>query len=305
VDAPPQIASWIQLIRRELAAIGARIAEVRTAIQGHSEAVRATGEGKQRQESAPDKPKEIRAIVSFDDKTVGDTKAERAEYNGIQKGIRNAAWAAFVAATIYAVISLGMWCEMRKTTKAEEGQLALLRDADRPWIDVNILVASPLTDDGKTVQIQFDIIPTNIGRSPTQNVYVDPQLVPARMGDDLTEIQKRACDSAPINSTLTSLHYVLFQGKNYIQPIGLEIPVEKLDALWGKVSPSVGRIDLIPIALVGCVDYTYRASIWHHQTAFAVDILTKEGGMPFKSMTPIPAAALMLRDHPTNGDYPN
>jgi hypothetical protein len=49
------------------------------------------------------------------------------------------------------------------------------------------------------------------------------------------------------------------------------------------------------------VDYTYESSDRHYQTAFAMAIPMKDGGMPLKSLTPLAPGSFILRAHPTSG----
>jgi len=185
-----------------------------------------------------------------------------------------------------------------------ERQLSLMRDADRPWIRVDVSINSPLTYENKGVHVGFDIIPRNVGRSPAQIVWISPKLTPAFMGDDLSEIQKRICEnSRPPHEGILS--YLLFAGDHYVQPTVLEVSDEDIKAHWGKLPLGVGPPDPIPLRLVGCVDYTYEPSPRHHQTGFAVDVLMKDGGLVLKSMTPLTPQDLILREHSFGGHFAN
>lgn len=285
-----------------LLSVRAWIRKIHRALPNHSESEHKTDELK-RNEEFPGQP--IRAVISFDDEKVRTTQTEAERQYANQKSIKYATWTAVIAACVYAFISFLQWHEMAKTTKAAQEQLALMRDADRPWIDMNIFVTSPLTYDSKTVRAEFTFVPTNIGRSPAGNIAINPMLKPAFMFDDLNEMQKHLCDIAATEVGMASLKYVLFPGHHYNQPVGLELSVEDINSHWGKLPPGVGPSDAIPIALVVCVDYTYESSNRHHQTAFAVDVLTKDGMLPLKSKTPITPSDLILRVHPTTGHYPN
>ena len=291
-------------LRVELKALRHAINELGTAIEKYSETIRTSKEDDRNKPSAT---QSVQAVVAFDDKTVRDAKTENDRQYRVQNSIRWAAWLAFVAATIYAFVAAKQLREMRKTTKAEQGQLALLRDADRPWIDIDISITSPLTYNGKVVQGSFTFVPTNIGRSPAENISINPILKPVFMFDNLQEVQKRLCDNAATESgSPFFLKYALFPGHHYNQPIGLEVSIEDINSHSGKLPPDLRAPDPIPIALVGCVDYTYELSDHHHQTAFAFNLVMKDGGAtPLKSKTPIPAGSLGLRTHPTKGDYPN
>jgi hypothetical protein len=185
-----------------------------------------------------------------------------------------------------------------------QAQLSLMRDADRPWIDLDVSIDSPLTYDNTGVRIGFNISPKNVGRSPAQNIWISPTLTPAFMGDDLSEIQKRICENArPSHEGLLS--YLLFPGNHYTQPVGLDLSATAISSHWGKLPPNMEPPDPIPLALVGCIDYTYEASSRHHQTGFALDVVMKGGLLPLKSKTPIASEDLVLRAHSFGGHFAN
>ena len=128
------------------------IREIQHTIKQCAESIHNAERGKKEEPyPPPDKPMEVRAVVSYDELTIRNSKADSDRSHATQESIKKATWAAFFAVAIYALVTLGMWCEMRKTTKAAQDQLSLMRDADRPWIDVDIFMTSPLTYDGKGV----------------------------------------------------------------------------------------------------------------------------------------------------------
>jgi hypothetical protein len=188
---------------------------------------------------------------------------------------------------------------------AMQAQLEVMRDADRPWVDVDILIASPLTYDGKAARIDFTFVVSDIGRSPAQNVSIIGMLTPAFFWDDLRQTQKRVCNDAATPIGMGSFRYVLFPGRPITQQTSIAISGNNLDSHIGKLPQGAGPVDLMPIALVGCVDYTYESSARHHQTAFTVDLLMKDRGLPLRSKTPIPSSDLMLSSHPISSHYPN
>ncbi len=195
--------------------------------------------------------------------------------------------------------------EVQKQAAAAQSQWEVMQDADRPWIDVDIAITSPLAFDGKAAGTAFTFTLSNIGLSPAQNISINPRLTFATLGDDLRKVQKQACDDAKSAYGMGSLRYILFQGQHYTQAVGLDIPAKEIDSHWGKMPPGAAVPDLIPLALVGCVDYTYQSSGHHHQTAFAFDLAMKDGGIPSKSNAPISPTDLILRAHPVSGHYPN
>jgi hypothetical protein len=79
-------------------------------------------------------PVKVDAVVSFDDKTVADTKTENDRTYTTQEGIRKATWTAVVAASIYALISAYQGCQMRKATVATEiAAKAAEKQVDLAW----------------------------------------------------------------------------------------------------------------------------------------------------------------------------
>ncbi|MBZ5679748.1 MAG: hypothetical protein LAO24_06560 [Acidobacteriia bacterium] len=209
--------------------------------------------------------------------------------------------ATFIAVAWYACITRSEWKEMRTQTETAQKQFEA---ADRPWVAVDIALAAPLTyNESNGLSAVFYFLPKNIGRSPAQNIWVDPLLVPAFMGDDVSEAEKRACDKAVKHDEL--LRYFLIPGQSYRQQIGLGMSNAEVNSHWNKFELSRGPIDLIPIVLVGCVDYTYEASTRHHQTGFAYDVLTKDGLVIAKSKTPLPPDSISFRAHPTGRFFAN
>jgi hypothetical protein len=190
-------------------------------------------------------------------------------------------------------------------------EVAIMRkqfeNADRPWIDVDVSISSPLIYDSGEVRVEFTFVPKNIGRSPAQNISIDPRLKPILMGDDLREIQRHLCENSAANDKNATLKYTLFPGDRYIQRMEIGMSIEDVNSRFSRTEfeRSLGPLDPIPIGLVGCVDYTYESSPRHHQTGFALDVLMKDGRLPLKSMTPLAPESLMLRLHPVGGHFAN
>jgi hypothetical protein len=96
------------------------IRKVHYALHKCAESIRRSEERKRNEEMPVNEPTEVRAVVSFDNKTVRDAETEHEEDRRIQRSIKNAAWCAFVAASIYALIAAYQGCEMRRATVATE-----------------------------------------------------------------------------------------------------------------------------------------------------------------------------------------
>jgi hypothetical protein len=124
------------------------------------------------------------------------------------------------------------------------------------------------------------------------------------MGEDLREKQKNICANRA-RSDDVSLRYMLFPDGHYDQRIGLQLSAGELDSQWSKFELGQGPIDLVPLTLVGCVDYTYQSSPRHHQTGFALDVRMKDGSSILKSKTPLPVESIILIEHPEGGHFAN
>ena len=76
-----------------------------------------------------DKPSQVRAVVSFDDKTIGDTQSEAKKDRDIQDSIKKAAWSAFVAACVYALVAAYQSCEFREANRTSRETLTAVQRA--------------------------------------------------------------------------------------------------------------------------------------------------------------------------------
>src|SRR5437879_3228545 len=94
-----------------------------TALHKCAESIRRGEETSQRPESTPNQPVEVRAVVSFSDNAIRDTKAENDRAHATQESIKKATRGAVVAASIYAFITLLMWCQMIKQNRIADAAL--------------------------------------------------------------------------------------------------------------------------------------------------------------------------------------
>jgi hypothetical protein len=197
-----------------------------------------------------------------------------------------------VAVAAYAIITAHMWSEMQTQTKTAQKQFEAM---DRPWVVADISFDGPVVyDNGVNLLLIFS--PKNVGRSPAQNVWMEPRLVPGFMDTDVSEEQKKLCDGASKHDERS--RYFLIPSATYRQPFGLSMSGADNDSLVPPLARSQGFATLINVVLIGCIDYTYESSTRHHQTVFAYDVLTKEGLIPAKKGSPFPIGSIILRDHP-------
>jgi hypothetical protein len=216
--------------------------------------------------------------------------------------------AGFFVLFVYAAFTIAMYFANRAAanaaTSAADTAAKQLELTSRPWVDLDVSIIAPITHDSNGLHIEFTFVPKNIGQSPAQNVSIAPRLVPGSMGTDLHEIQKRICDNRAAAKD-EPLSYVLFPQRSYKQQITMQITNSEIDSQWSKFELSQGPIDLAPVVLVGCVDYTYDSSSRHHQTGFAFDVLMRDGRILIKSKMPLDPDSVELMAHSFGGHFAN
>src|SRR5258708_8037712 len=95
----PQIVSLIRLLRRDLDAIGRQLKGIHRVLGNHEEMLRADSELERTKEHGPI---EVRALVRSDEESVRVEKANQERNHRTPISIKNAAWCALFAASIYA-----------------------------------------------------------------------------------------------------------------------------------------------------------------------------------------------------------
>ena len=152
--------------------------EVKRAIQEHSKSVHITEEAEKQENRPPDKPKEIHAVVAFDDETVRDTKAQSERTHATQESIKNATWAALVAVSIYALITALMWCQMIKQNRiareALQQSTESFRIDERAWIEIEPIKGTLffLRTEKVGAAFQYPIYMRNFGKTVARNVQL-------------------------------------------------------------------------------------------------------------------------------------
>jgi hypothetical protein len=99
------------------------------------------------QQLPPDKPIEVRAVVSLDEKTMAKFAAQNHSENPTQKSIANAPRASFWAVVAYVVVTAGMWCAMlhqnKLTTVLIHQNEVQWRAQNRPWVGLSGSIEFP------------------------------------------------------------------------------------------------------------------------------------------------------------------
>lgn len=167
------------------------IHKVQQALHECAESIRRSEERKRNKQMPVNNPTEVRAIVSFDDKTVRDAETQAEKDRRVQNSIKKAAWSAFVAASIYSLISAYQSCELRKATVSAETQariskaqlmlqlpgdpsfivdsIGLYRGFDRPFADVTLR-----NDGGGVILDATATIDITFGGAPPRHPYAPP-----------------------------------------------------------------------------------------------------------------------------------
>lgn len=180
----PEIDTITGFLRREIATLSARLGELVRALEEQTMAERNAHERERKQEDSSDLPTKVHAVVTFDEQTVRDGKADAKKDRSVQSSVRWAAWGAFFAASVYGCIAFLQLQEMIKVTGAnaqavEAAQLATKVSAttlratidqfhldQRAWVVVKDPVARIELDQPGEVSVSF----TNTGKTPAKNL---------------------------------------------------------------------------------------------------------------------------------------
>jgi hypothetical protein len=239
--------------------------------------------------------------VSYAEDVIRDLRTDSDENRAIQRSIRNATWAAFIAATAYASISVVILIEMRSQTTTARDQL---ESSERPWIkitDVKTIGNNPLGGSALSYQgfghgpfpngqqqatFQLIVSMTNVGHS-LAFVSADYELFfPAWRQDKFEEIiiaeEKRYCDASEKLNI-----------KNY--PTSVAFPNDPIEWHGGAnqlIRPLVGTNtvnhapddpagDYVLPTIIVCANYKFRGSNKNFQTRTLYIVVHQQTGVRF------------------------
>jgi hypothetical protein len=160
------------------------IRKVQGALHKCAESIRNAEHRERDQAVPPDKPIEERAVVSFDEKTVADAKSQGEREHAIQESIKKATWAAFVAVSIYALITALMWCQMIKQNRIASAALLQSTESfridERAWIEIEPIKGTLFSSRTEKIGagFQYPIYIRNVGKTVARDI----QLRATRMG---------------------------------------------------------------------------------------------------------------------------
>jgi len=157
---------------------------------------------------------------------------------------------------------------------------------NRPWISVDIGIASDLTYDAQgDARIVIKFILKNVGKSPATNVRIEPEF--AVIFGDSRPFQKAISDRQKLRPAgLGNLGVTLFPGETQIHSHNLPISrvaidtyIKKMAADYGEEAAKTMGMSFLP-TLVGCVDYKFTFAEGHHQTGFILDLRKRDPTNP-------------------------
>jgi len=166
---------FLKRIQSCLLTLRAWTRKIHDALPNHAESEHGADEGERDEEFPPDR---VRAVVSFDDETIRTTQAEAERQYTTQNSLKNATWAAFVAVSIYALITTLMWCQMIKQTRIASAALRQSTESfrvdERAWIEIEPIKGTlfyPRTEKIGAA-FQYPIYIRNVGKTVARDIQL-------------------------------------------------------------------------------------------------------------------------------------
>ena len=154
------------------------IRKVQNALHEYAESIRNAESRKKEQYLPPDKPVEVRAVVSYDELTVGNAQADSKRSHATQESIKNATWAGFVAVSIYALITMLMWGQMIKQSHIASESLRQSTESfridERAWIELEPIKPAALFSAATKFiprnSFTYELYPKNFGKTIARDI---------------------------------------------------------------------------------------------------------------------------------------
>jgi hypothetical protein len=237
-----------------------------------AESVRREEGGNLQPEIQPSQPVEVRAVVSFSDKTEGDTKAENDRAHATQVSIRNATRGAVVAASVYALITLLMWCQMIKQNRIARAALRQSTESfridERAWVELQ-----PITP---SATFRYQLYPKNIGKTAATNITINAlrggQLGSITMGESAYQISMLQDKMIP-GSALSDVPRV-----NPVSKVLAPNTVATVPFIMDGQAPQIFPKDEWVAYLIGRIDYNDAFKV-HHWLKFCFFVVNAKGDL--------------------------
>lgn len=201
-----------------------------------------------------------------------------------------------------------------------QGQLSLMKDADRPWIKVKVtantdyvpgsIIGGPLSFDQEgRGSVTSKISLENIGRSVAVHVYVRAKMVAIGISADQLGIpieeQRKLCDGLntyDIQQHALDPRYTIF-------PNDTEVEFQRLGFETSQIEMRPEDRDLkngkpVEVFLVGCVDYGYSSGASSpRQTGFIYQMLGKNPRHGIQTLMTFSVDQLSFEPYVFGGQY--
>lgn len=177
------------------------------------------------------------------------------------------------------------WIESRRGTQALEGQLKIMREAQRPWVGIDdenpAIQAGPVTfDDKATAHISYAIVSKNYSAHVANHVAPFASLVVSEEMADIKAMQRQNCKA----TYPPEFGQVLFPGKSKVALVSMSQYAK--DQMTSH-SPD-GKVQ---IWMTGCILYDADTINPAPFSDFIFRLMEKIGGPPVRV---IPAAGLAV-----------
>jgi hypothetical protein len=253
----------IQILLR----ISTWIHKIQNAIEDHSKS-RHDAQIEERNREMPTEP--IKVILSLDEQTRREAKAESDRQHETQNSIKIATWLAVVAAGLYALTSLFVWCAMIVQNRTANAQLRQSTESfridERAWVEIEPVKPVLLTPEDSQFGATFtcNIYPKNVGKTVARDISVNAHDLLSAEGFDSSADTVRSTQ----NNLLLGKNKEMGSGKPFTLPTN---PVPSVLAP-NNVSPVPFRLTCEAPKnhgvhyLIGRVDYCDQFNIKHWLT---------------------------------------
>ena len=191
-----------------------------------------------------------------------------------------------------------------EATNAMRDSNIIARDSivsnNRAWLSVDAAINSALVIDENAPELRFSILLTvhNSGGAPATNIDIGVELVMGmafELGAKQREVAKRSYETGEGG---WFPNVTMVPGQSFPQLWSLVTSGEAVEARRRRAEEVVSSVVILPVGVVGCVQYRLPGSPTLHQTGFAYQIelipTPTRGQAIFESDLPIEASRLRL-----------
>jgi hypothetical protein len=251
--------------------LGRSFSQSHSSTQEHVDTIRQTSETESQKR---DENKRANVTVRDTEDVIRERRAEADRQYRIHNSIRKATWFAFLAATIYAGITLFIWGEMQKQTRIQRETYVA---SQRPWVKIKHRIVKPLTFNtpawqGPAASMTIEDTLENVGQTVALDVTSWEDIIPLDpnpAGFAKTAYKRRSewCDANRHPDPRSLPGAMLFPKDPMLQRSTVG---QKMETVMKAANDKYfsGKVEF---ALVGCV--AYRSSFESkssptHQTRF-------------------------------------